>query len=789
MYEVVVLLTKKYEAKKNSRINEKWSEYELISLLKTSCSQRVYLGRSLLHPQGRLSMKDGQRTYDLKDKYGCEYCAQDFYNLPTNVSTQDISNLVRFKTDIESPYKDLDYAMSANHLQIDWLENQENVPQNMKFSECRNFVLLRADGAHLQLRNLCAMLEHDGLSFNEKSVQALIMQTLYEKHEEFDVHKDFTNLEFVKQMCTSIDAFIERLPMHPTKLQTAALILARMFELNENKGISNEIVKSLRKLRDIIMKCICNTQNTTANEKADINMGAQRMLLADLCMAGVFTFNVNFLHKNFDEIFTDTRIRNASVAKFWCKCILTLNNCMLLDETLEKQENFQKSLKIVRRIGVGVQGKIRDLLAKDSDTILDVVKERWTVSVEGCKLSPRGGEVMQILIVHVHINNVQHNIQIDIVLGEFLVNNLKAGRLPVEITKHELFKRVFGSHSFEVQQEDDCSYYTIKRFHGHNYRFQMLDNNQLIVSLIERNALTIPANTYELIAHDLLKGDIPFQLVENYSHWWNRRTNRIEFRPKEFSNENFALSSAIDYQINLNYASLRHKPSGRNMLCVTSNSYKQITNQLSRLDVKKFIHIFVNRSAPKMAIVELTRMNLQFTVKASERMINEFDIFFNDHKTGQIMKVSLQQKIGTLIGLCHGLVLQEVRNPSSKAMLIPHGRVVAEIDKQHASVKVDINSELRKPAYHYYYVKDLLKQLWSSDSSYSSWFYLAYLHALTSHGEPETFTGLSGKYIFLSFFNENKIKNFFFPVQVLNELSKSCNHRLAGHLLHMMKKR
>lgn len=59
-------------------------------------------------------------------------------------------------------------------------------------------------------------------------------------------------------------------------------------------------------------------------------------------------------------------------------------------------------------------------------------------------------------------------------------------------------------------------------------------------------------------------------------------------------------------------------------------------------------------------------------------------------------------------------------------------------------VDIDLKSDLRTPLFHTYKVDKVCGQLKPLSGSYSAWFNLAYLHAVTSHGQIEPFTGMSG---------------------------------------------
>lgn len=115
------------------------------------------------------------------------------------------------------------------------------------------------------------------------------------------------------------------------------------------------------------------------------------------------------------------------------------------------------------------------------------------------------------------------------------------------------------------------------------------------------------------------------------------------------------------------------------MLDVTSDSYLKIVHQLSRLECANFINILLE--SPKIATIELIRMNLKFKVDTSDSNTNQYDIRSNEFSQ---MRVSLQQKCGTLFGLNHGLLLEKYdSSEQSTLLLLPHGMIQAERTKSH----------------------------------------------------------------------------------------------------------
>lgn len=317
------------------------------------------------------------------------------------------------------------------------------------------------------------------------------------------------------------------------------------------------------------------------------------------------------------------------------------------------------------------------------------------------------------------------------------MNNLPVARLPNGLTKSNTFQRVFGNFIFEVQPDTSTSFSAVQKYNGCCYEFSCVETEseaEMEIIIIEK----IDGVEKELIPHTVFQNQMPHLLIENYSHFWNKTDNSIEFRPKLFSDINFSKIEGIEYRLDLNERILKEMKTQRPLLDINSNSYMNIMKQLSRLESSKFIHVLMD--GPRKAQIELMRMRLKFVVDCSAREnASHFDMTSSEFSG---MRVSRTQKCGTLFGLNSGLLLESMPydqssngNVSAKILIIPHGEVNVERTSTHVSVHINIESKLRSPAFHVYQVDEFCCQLKANNSSYSAWFYLAYLHALTSHGE------------------------------------------------------
>ena len=162
------------------------------------------------------------------------------------------------------------------------------------------------------------------------------------------------------------------------------------------------------------------------------------------------------------------------------------------------------------------------------------------------------------------------------------------------------------------------------------------------------------------------------------------------------------------------------------------------------MEIVEFVHVFYYEEK-KNILIELPRMGLTFEIDDKRNVVMSKDYIG--------MKVSESQQINTLLGLEKGLllcedngnILVESNGKSKKQLLIPNGIIKIKIhENTNIHHQVDISFEnISSPSFYLYEMDMYLKKL-RADESINSWFYLAWLHASTSHVFPDPFLGQTG---------------------------------------------
>lgn len=595
------------------------------------------------------------------------------------------------------------------------------------------------------------MIETESLAFETQSVQALIMQCLWEAGPSNpsavhwnESHRDFTDPIFAAAMVQLVEKFILKQRSnwkHPLRLNMAALICVRIFEMNEDESVADRIVQLLVILRDVAFEWINKVQTamheTDATEHSDLEK--LRANLVEIAVAGALTFFVHCRHQYFDKIFAGSVTNGITATRFWLEFLVTINDNVLLSQKSNSslQLNQKMFLRLVLRIAVQLESKIKETVNNDPNDLFEFVKSQWRRSADGSFGLRSHESFPDALIISVTIATNVNYVQIGLLSGEFLVNNLPVSRLPKTITEHPQFQRVFEEFIFEVQEANGRFDTKFKHKNSH-YSFQA-DGGTDDILITERRD---NGDVYELIPEEKFANEIP-HLLQNHSHWFCRAKNLIEFRPILFTDAEFSTPAGVQYELDLSGPGmLLHRKSKKFMLDVASDSHNEIVKQLARLESSKYIHIFMDE--PQVAKVELVRMNIKFRIDAADREQESYDVISNEFNG---MRVALEQNCGTLYGLRQGLLLESIPNGTmeqKQVLIVPHGKVASSVIGDHIAVEIKLEEPLRTPTFFTYQIDDTSQQLKANNRSHSAWFYLAHLHALTSHGLPDRLTEMTG---------------------------------------------
>lgn len=738
---------------KELNIQGDWIDYDQISSHKQDCQgqRRVNLGSYTLlylksHYTKIMHIDADDSAFIVNNGYNCVYYGPDKTELFNNIKKQSVKRFCTFSVDTNSPYRNLQWTLAGtSHFQNQVLASQNECAIELTLSEYVSFGSLRSDGHRLQMRNIYRALATESLSFEKESVVALILQSLWQAGPNSgniwirESHEDLRDEVFASEMLELLNKYLtiqENNWKHPSKMMIAILIAIRILELNDENLIIEKAVSVLLYSRSICDDWMTRIQK--AKSRCDCKEVKQiqslRLNMVDVGICCALTFYASPKLKAFPQLWQSTTVTSA--LNYWLNATVNVNNNIDLD-TIGKSElsNLRRIfLREMRIIGINSETLLLEQITKGFSTETNrFVATQWPGVQNGIfkqwKSFPKSQQVVYTELVArgTKADTVETNhIEIDVILGTFLVNGMPVSGLSEAITRHPLFKRVFGSTIFEVQPTQNGTFCTRFQYNDCNYSFKM-DTKQLIVKEIRSNG-----ETYELIPNEEFDVDIPSILQDEYSHWWSQNEQRIEFRPVKFNVDNFSNSDHVEYELDLETRFLIELKTSRNVIDRLSNSFMQISAYLQRLEKEGFIIATIQQKTENV-IIELPRMRIQFKLDESNEIIS--------HEYNG-MRISRDQKFGTFIGLKNGLLLEHKEN-GERLIIMPHGEIVTRTStSSHPDIWITTET-LREPPFFVYDIDNRCQQL-KARGGFSAWFYLAHLHAVTSYPLPDPFTGMRG---------------------------------------------
>ena len=324
--------------------------------------------------------------------------------------------------------------------------------------------------------------------------------------------------------------------------------------------------------------------------------------------------------------------------------------------------------------------------------------------------------------------------------GSLLVNGSPLSRLPREYESHPTFKRLFKTQIVYVvpSKTSDMVFEARENLHQCQVYFRMHESELIIRAKRE-------GRLYELLPLHSLHGDFPQAFVNNYYHWLELKTGLIEWRPLldpwTPSSQNWQMFTSNHEETSLSCGSLK-------LIDVHSSTAKMLSAVLSPLEIPEHIQIMYNYQTENLEI-HLGRLKLDFFMLRGACQL--------ELKQYRDMCLDTNQSLGTLTGLANKLVLRSV-NGSSRAVIIPEGKIVSEIQESHVRVKIILSDE--QFSYYVYNIDSLIGRLIDDNGSLKSRLFICYLHAVTAHCLPDDLTGRTGTEEALSVLDSSFVRSF-----------------------------
>ena len=448
--------------------------------------------------------------------------------------------------------------------------------------------------------------------------------------------------------------------------------------------------------------------------------------------------------------------QDAKPLHHWLRFVTDMNSNTVLNGS--RPTGFLEILfDCVLRVGVRRHADFYSLLQQDSTHFPDLMEFITKFYCPGSQILSyklHAEDQLWVQFTWRANHGKDENIQIDLRQGRCWINGLPHGRLPSSITNSEckLFERHFGHNVFTVSpctSPQDKLAQTSKIINncGPFIFSTMNGSGEQAVTIYEthssgRRLLLLPhiwfSNGQEY--------DIPAHLVNEHSMWIDLETHEIFLRPVSFQHPDFADLDNCNYVLDFNSRcmTVRHGAAvgvaqGSSLIRLSTDVGECLVKIFRRLELTKYTEIWLRPDGS--VYVRLPRLGLAFFLSPKDEALALRSM---DHN-GWCVDVS--QSLGTLIGLRDGLVLVKYANTqySQRCLLLPQAPVSVHAShaNHHQTVSVNLDDKVGSPAMFRYYINTNLQQI-QAPASRAAWFYLAYLHGMTSSVLPDPLTCMTG---------------------------------------------
>ena len=246
---------------------------------------------------------------------------------------------------------------------------------------------------------------------------------------------------------------------------------------------------------------------------------------------------------------------------------------------------------------------------------------------------------------------------------------------------------------------------------------------------------------FELIPESKFTSVLPRSLIHDYFHWYNMKTQTVEFRP--LANRwtpNLEKNWSTAFRLNgVPVLSRQQEFEVRQFLVVPNHALcRTIHNIFSPLEPNIFDLFITFRSTNhniQPLSISLLRFNLTFAIT------QQGELGCLSHR-GFIL--DSDQDIGTLYGLSNKLVLcRPSKFGRDRKVIIPIGPIrPSSTGVHHPEVFIETAGDAHSVRYRVYKVDEVLGRL--REATFSDRLYRLYLHALTSHQLVDPLTKRTG---------------------------------------------
>ncbi|KAK2685062.1 hypothetical protein QWA68_016574 [Fusarium oxysporum] len=604
------------------------------------------------------------------------------------------------------------------------IASQSECPKYMTLGEFKALAVLPY-GYRLQWMSILTQLAMPTLDFNQDETAMFLLQMSLQAGPNSasevtrEAHTRLTDVEFGRRLLENLSQAVSRIEKNwesHTALCSFTLLAIRFLSLASPR-LSQDILGLLCHCRGISYQWLMTLIRKVQDTADDMQRGELSESALHVAMICVQTFNVDDKHLK-------KTLGDSQQASLLVEPSIVIYNTTLANNKAQNplqsimDDRTKYTLHRTRSV------LVHEVIYRGNECLDLAIKRSWPDFSRTAEWSLASSTCYWL-----ETNSGRRQVDLNVLAGELLVNGAPLTRLPRDYNMHEDYGRLFGSMILDVMPSDvpGMRFSATRELQGYTVHFGMQEQDLLV-------QLHKPGSTLDHIPSRLLKGTVPYQLSDNFAHWYHRETKSIEFCKLQ---NPWASDDQRDWRF---IPDEGHWKLGRHdgvfLIAPSSELAKRIATILNPLEapvVLHFMYDFVHQATE----IQIPNLRLEFFLKSGEYLIESRQ--FRD------MHIDSNQSTGTLVGFKSKLVLSSSREPPSRMVLIPEGDVQNEMKSfnhldKHTMVTVVHGSARRVQAYK---LDDILGRLVGSTRTESK-LYLAYLHGLTSFCLPDPFIGRTG---------------------------------------------
>ncbi|KAK4459473.1 hypothetical protein QBC42DRAFT_299412 [Cladorrhinum samala] len=634
-----------------------------------------------------------------------------------------------------------DWIRYTNHTSNDIIAAQHRCPLDVTLSEFRELGNLRS-GVSLQWSNILCQLVIPSVDFNKKQTLALILQACLEVGPRLDsaydgwtdparreAHFDTQKQSFMSRMISAMNDALERIRgswQNDIALCILTCLATRLLSLSPSPDISSALLRYLGQLREVSIgwaRLLLKKLNDS-DKISDRERWIERLLLASLICATTFDMEVDHLEPVLED--------SDSISLLVESAVLARNHLPPSGKPVDSiaLQLMQRWHLIMYRTRHLVT---KQVLEKGNQGLDSAIKKLWADYSPPSSSSPGWTQLDRNTRSHILTRKSGPvSITFNLLTGNMFLDGRPLSKLPSSYQKHQTFNQLFGQQILDVGPSSvtGMEFSASRPQNGWVIHFAMKDGRLVVRAVADQNE---PGpELWEYIPREHLVKDLPNSFVNDYAHWLNLSTGRVEFRPLaqkwKTTSENWCLTRENGKPM-LKKGSLA-------VVDPSSPTAALCHRILGGIETLRDINVIFD-SATKLLSLILPRLSISFQVRQGEIAVRSMNY------TG--MEIDNRQGINTLVGLADKLVLRPERGPGFRMLLVPRGQVSTQLTDAsgHVNVSIHRGSDTRRIHHDAFLIDDKLGCLTDTGSLHSR-LYLCWLHALTSHCLPDPLTSRTG---------------------------------------------